>query len=311
MKRFLRIAASLAFLILSISAIADWRDVDKKLQQSKSQDEGIALLLNSEYANDESLTTYLDSYDLASTKEEKDGAYASIKQFVGANALSETFALKPGAGATASEVKKDPMYKIQKDGSSSNWLQKLRDRFDNLSDKKSQDPINLNGITAPPLWIGFFVQGFFILFCIAIVAAIVILLINIPWSWTKAGRAKRLKRGGLLEDGEILLSEDEYLIEADRLIAEGRFRDACRALFLASLLRIDKARIARFEPAQTNWEHLRRIESSKTKPEGLEFRPITKAFDLAWYGYRVKSAEDVIIFRETYLTVKRLTEGLI
>jgi hypothetical protein len=255
---------------------------------------------------DQILFDFIDEYYSATTKAARDAAYNSIKQYLSANALSEQFSTVKGAEATAKDIKKDPIYSAQKEVISSNWLQKLLDRLKNLFKDDSSQPER----DAPqiPDWVPPLVRGLFYVVCIAIIGLIIFLITKIPWAWTKSGRAKKLKRGGLLEDGEILLSEDEYLLEADRLIAEGKFREACRALYLASLLRIDKARIARFEPAETNWEHLKRIETSKSRPEQLHFRPTTKAFDLAWYGYRANSAEDVLIFRDTYLSIKSLTE---
>jgi hypothetical protein len=308
MKNFLRVVASLLFAMFALSAFADWTSLNKVFLNAKTHDEAVAKLKESEEAQDGSLDELLSDYSSATTKAVKDRTYDSIKQFLAANALSEQFATVKGAETTAKAIKQDPIYKAEKEVISANWLQKLLDRLKNMFKNDSTGP----QIDAPqvPSWVGDVVRVLFYLLGVAIIGLIVYLLFKIPWSWTKGGRAKRLKRGGMLEDGEVLLSEDEYLLEADRLIAEGKFREACRALYLASLLRIDKSRIARFESTQTNWEHLRRIETSPTRPPQLEFRQATKAFDLAWYGYRVKYADDVQIFRETYISIKNLTEGM-
>ena len=309
MKNFLRAVASILLVCGALFAQADWSSLQKKVSAAKGRDEAISLIKKSEYAKDPELGVLLDDYNSATTKAVKDNCFDSIKDHVSANAFSESFKNAKAAGSTAKDIKKDPIYTAEKEATSSNWLQKLGERLAKIFDRKDDNGPEIPKI-APPQWLGVLFQGLFYLLILGIIGLLIFLIVKIPWAWTAAGRAKRAKRGGMLEDGEQLLSEDEYLIEADRLVAEGRYREACRALFLASLLRIDSVRIARFEPTQTNWEHLRRIESSKIKPELLDFRPTTKAFDLAWYGYRAKSADDVWVFRETYISIKSMTEGM-
>lgn len=309
MKNFLRAAASILLVCAALFAQADWTSLQKEIQLAKNRDEAVGHIKKSEHAKETGMAELLDDYNSATTKAVKDTTFDSMKQMVSANALSESFKNAKGAEVTAREIKKDPIYTAEKEAISSNWIQKLFERLKNIFNSNNNDNNQpRNDRPAPAVWLGTILQALFYLLCAAIIGALIYLVIKIPWAWTAAGRAKRAKRGGMLEDGEQLLSEDEYLVEADRLIAEGRYREACRALFLASLLRIDSSRIARFEPTQTNWEHLRRIETSKTKPEFLDFRPATKAFDLAWYGYRAKRIDDVTIFRETYIDIKMLTE---
>ena len=307
MKKFRRAVANFLLLIIAISAPADWNGVAKNIKQAKSRDDAISQLKNSDYGKDEVVIDLLDSYGLAKDKALKDSAFNHIIQYVTANALSENFSINKDAEATAKKVKRDPIYRAQKEAVSSNWIKKLWDRIINGM-KDNNGSSNAPNLPNIPSWVGDIIRVLFYLVCVAIIAGLVYLIIKIPWAWTSAGRERKAKRGGMLEDGEELLSEDEYLLEAARLISEGLFREACRALYIATLLRIDTARVARFEPAETNWEHLRRIESSKSKPESFEFRPATKAFDLAWYGYRAKTEDDVEIFRETYLSIKYLTE---
>ncbi len=307
MKIFLRTVASICLLIVAISAQADWASVQKQFKTEKDHDRAVSRLSESEFSKDDELVPLIETYQADSAKGKRED-YDSIVNFLDAKVMAEHFKSKGDADKIAKEIKKDPIYSAEKEAGQSNWVEKLNDRFKKIFEgKKAADTPNIPNI---PAWIVPIIQILFVLVCGAIIAAIIYLLVKVPWAWTAAGRAKRAKRGGILEDGEMLLSEDEYLIEADRLIAEGKFREACRALYLASLLRISTARIARFEPTQTNWEHLRRIEFSKTKPENLEFRSITKGFDLAWYGYRATQLSDVFPFRESYISIKAMTEGM-
>jgi hypothetical protein len=124
------------------------------------------------------------------------------------------------------------------------------------------------------------------------------------FSWSK--RLERRAKA-LLDEDEPERSLDEWLEMADKLEREGKYREAVRSLYLACLLKIDEARIARFERSQTNWEHLARIEASPRRPAELEFREATMAFDHIWYGMRVDGSTDVMRFRNWY---RQVTEAV-
>ncbi|HAY12941.1 MAG TPA: hypothetical protein DCY02_00560 [Armatimonadetes bacterium] len=56
---------------------------------------------------------------------------------------------------------------------------------------------------------------------------------------------------------------------------------------------------------ETNWEHLRRLEKSRTRPVDLNFRDVTSRFDVIWYGERTQGMADVDWFRNQYETIMR------
>jgi hypothetical protein len=101
-------------------------------------------------------------------------------------------------------------------------------------------------------------------------------------------KSKGLKRrdaaGALLAAGEPDRTADEWLAEADRLDAQGSYREAVRCLYLACLVRLDDAQVAAFVNTETNWEHVRRIEKSPALPAGVNLRPVTRLFERVWYG---------------------------
>ncbi len=303
MRNFLRTVASLALLGAIIIAKASWSDVRSAMRSAKTPEAAIRAVSEAKEADDSDLRELLEDFQSASTTEVRQSTYLEIKNLVDAHAGAEDFRPTKGSAELAKAIKQDPLYRSEREAASANWLEKLLQRI-----RRPETP-NPPKLPAVPPWVFVVVRIFFYLLCAVVIGALIYLITKIPWSWTSKSRAAK-KRGGLLEEGEEILTEDEYMLEADRLIAEGRYREACRALYLASLLRIDAARIARFEPTQTNWEHLHRIETSRTRPEGLEFRPVTKAFDLAWYGFRANSIADVAIFQETYQAIKRFTEGV-
>ncbi|MBS1728502.1 MAG: DUF4129 domain-containing protein [Armatimonadetes bacterium] len=308
MRSFRRAAVSLFLIGLAIAAMADWTTVSKKFHAAKSREGAIKTLSERDGTGDASDEEYLheliDDYNSATTNDAKESTYQEIVSFVDSSAAAESFSTVKGAKAKAQAIKSDPLYKAERESTASNWIEKMLERLRNLFKRDAPQSPNL---PVPPLWLGGLLQGLFYVIVGVAVIGLIYLIAKIPWSWTSRGKVKRA-RTGMLEEGEELLTEDEYLANADKLIAEGRYREACRALYLASLLRIDAARIARFEPTQTNWEHLRRIEASPTRPSSFDFRPATKAFDLAWYGYRANSIADVEIFRSTYLSIRELAK---
>lgn len=76
-------------------------------------------------------------------------------------------------------------------------------------------------------------------------------------------------------------SPDDWLGDAARLAAAQRWGDALRALYLATLVALDRRAWIRFEPSLTNWQYLRQM------PEGTareDFRALTRTFDVKVYG---------------------------
>jgi len=71
--------------------------------------------------------------------------------------------------------------------------------------------------------------------------------------------------------------------EADLLAAQGRFREAIRALYLALLATLHRRGAIDYHPALSNWDYCRHFRG-----EPLElgpFRELTRLFDFGWYGH--------------------------
>ncbi|MES1228088.1 MAG: DUF4129 domain-containing protein, partial [Armatimonadota bacterium] len=134
-----------------------------------------------------------------------------------------------------------------------------------------------------------------------IVVAILALLAFAIWQFSLAKTGRKVKTaGGVLEDDEPDRTADEWLQKAAELEAQGEYRLAVRCLYVASLIRLDEANVARFRRGETNWEHLRRIEASPRKPTAFDFRSPTQKFDQVWYGYKIEGPADVQLFRDWY-----------
>jgi hypothetical protein len=123
--------------------------------------------------------------------------------------------------------------------------------------------------------------------------AIYLLARNVHFS----GRRGRKKA---IAPDEPLRSADAWLEEANSLIAQGRYREAVRGLYVAGLMRLDEAGVARFDRHETNWEHLRRIEASPRRPEGIEARAATGVFDRCWYGHLPSTEAHATTMRDWY-----------
>lgn len=308
MKNCLRIAVSLGVLLAAAFCFAQdsegsWKPIQKIAREKRIgwEDEIITSIEDvDQFSGD------LDVYeDPKATPVKKKEAWSSILARIDRYVDSENVSPRANASKKAAEILKRTEFKSMKDAPGKSWVQRILDRLQKLN-RRDQDQPDMPKFPDMP-WLAGVLQALMY----AILATAVGLLI---WLLTKLrliGEMRRTKArsgGGILEEGEELLSEDEYLKNADDLIAQGKFREACRALYLATLVRLDAARIARLEPTQTNWEHLRRVETSRTKPEGLDFRTPTKLFDHAWYGYTARSAADVEPFRRAYIEIKQLTE---
>ncbi len=73
----------------------------------------------------------------------------------------------------------------------------------------------------------------------------------------------------------------ELLDEAGLLAARGALREALRALYLATLVALDRRRLIAFDPHRTNWQYLRAMPRGEARRLFAEF---TRIFDHKWYG---------------------------
>lgn len=96
-------------------------------------------------------------------------------------------------------------------------------------------------------------------------------------------------------------SPDAWMGDAAALAAQGRYREALRALYLATLVSLDRSAWIRFEPSLTNWQYLRQM---RTGPIRTDFRLFTSTFDVKVYGGEPASEAD-------YKTCLELAERIV
>lgn len=72
-----------------------------------------------------------------------------------------------------------------------------------------------------------------------------------------------------------------HLDDAAQLALAGRHREALRALYLATLVALDRRSLIAFDPTRTNWHYLRQMPRGELR---AAFAGFTKLFDYKWYG---------------------------
>lgn len=221
-----------------------------------------------------------------------------------ADARKATVGIDRSAGERArSEKASSPIYRDSGARSSSNWLSRALESL--MESLRGRNEPNLPQM--PNTGLGALGQGLIYLIWGLLGAAILAFLYFSLRHFTWRAKLKRKARA-VLGDDEPDRTLDEWLQEADELERQGRYREAVRALYLASLMRFDEARVARFVRGETNWEHYRRIDQNAHRLDGFDFREPTREFDRVWYGMDVRGGSDVAMFRAWYQAITRITQ---
>lgn len=259
-----RVNLGLALTALAVPALAGpYADLDARLQGRPDAEAKAAL---SKLAGDD-----IEAQNALEAGPEASRAYISLRA-----TMEGAPATKPPAIATAGNERV-----------ASSWLARAFDRLhapDLDLGKSSSAPVKVGP------WLNTFMWGM-----LGLLAGFAVYLlaryVRLP------GLRKKAKP---IAPDEPLRSADAWLEEANALLAQGRFREAVRGLYVAGLMRMDEAGVARFDPHETNWEHLRRIEASPKRPVGSDVRSATSLFDRCWYGHLPSSAADVASMRAWY-----------
>ena len=294
-------AAFIGALIMSsmFASAGPYRDLQLALKSAKTPQQVIdAVTSERRLTSQPDIKRELDG--LSDPETDRAATASDLRAMVDLGAMAEDRKPSPTSQSQAKKIKDSPLYSDQGIDRKKNWLGDALSRLKNLKLKDDTKP-NLKSPDLSP--VGEFVK---LAIWILLVAAVLILLYYairyIDWRKALTRRTK-----ALIEDDEPERTLDEWLELADQHAANGRYREAVRALYLACLLRFDENNVARFDRGETNWEHLARIMASPTKPEDVDFTEPTKRFDRIWYGFQTQGQPDVDLFRVWY---KNLTEQL-
>lgn len=148
----------------------------------------------------------------------------------------------------------------------SEWLASLGE-----GTEMDADP-TLVELPAPPIWL--------------LVTLSVALLVVTTWLLRKPAVARQVSEVPTVGMPSV---PTKRMDDAEALSARGEHRLALRALYLATLARLDAARLIEYDPSATNWQYLRQLPKGEVREV---FREFTLAFDRKWYGREVARAED-------------------
>jgi hypothetical protein len=154
------------------------------------------------------------------------------------------------------------------------------------------------------------VIGVVLLLAVLIARMILLILPNLR----RLGRVKDAEPAG----GELLVPQepDALLAAAEREAAAGRYREALRLAYLATVARLDRAGVLPEDRSRTHWEllrDLRRLTSPHPSsliphPSSLVavLAPLTQRLDERLYGGRATTVEDYQVCRTAHDQIERL-----
>ncbi len=153
------------------------------------------------------------------------------------------------------------------------WLFRPRD------DSPAFDAPNLSALALPGAW--FFLGAGFLL--LVVVGA---------YLWLT--RRREREEAAKASDAAVATDPRDrppaaFLDEAARLAEIGDLREALRALYLATLVALDRRRLIAFDPHLTNWQYMRQMPRGEARDA---FGQLTRVFDHTWYGREAPSRED-------------------
>lgn len=93
----------------------------------------------------------------------------------------------------------------------------------------------------------------------------------------------------------------ESLIHTAELEAtQGRYREALRNVYIATLLLLDRAGLITFAEGTTNWEYIRALRGRASSAQIELFRDLTSLFDVSIYGGGAVSFDDYMLSRRRF-----------
>ena len=292
-------------LQLSQSQLRRLDQLNSDLLSAKSIAQKVSIIKHSQVVNQVPRLKYLkEQIESPAQGHELDffqEALSGYLYYYGVTPLAKTKVSKSQIRNLAASIKLNNDYRDSHHQSYSNWFRKFLDKLkfhwpQNKENKKSTPKI---GLHFPKLTLG-------IVLVWAFLGAL--LLLFATWALLAFSRMKSTKRvkNAIINAEEEQISRSEWIIRAEAFEKSGEFREAVRCYYIAILLRFDEERIARFEPSQTNWHHLKRIEASQNFPRDYDFRSPTTLFDRTWYGKQVNGADDVLKMKDSYTEVNKL-----
>lgn len=192
------------------------------------------------------------------------------------------------------QILERPEFREFEDDDSSNFLDELRRMLNRQLDDADPDvntaPVGIAGAGLPGAQVFLIIAGVFLL---VVLVALFLGLVKEKESVQEVALATAV--ADLREQAPTV-----FLDEASQLAAQGRYREALRSLYLATLVALDRQRLISFDPHLTNWQYMRQMPRSEVRDL---FGRFTRAFDFKWYGQEPTLEED-------YLTCRALADRI-
>jgi hypothetical protein len=158
-----------------------------------------------------------------------------------------------------------------------NFVQRLFEwLLEQLEDDAAEDSGNLPTVASMPLP----GPAFFLALGVMFVAVVALFLFFTRREEQRAVALARSAAADAVPDPRDR-APDDWLAEAATLAAHQRYGEALRAVYLATLVALDRRAWIRFEPSLTNWQYLRQMPSGGARED---FRALTRTFDVKVYG---------------------------
>jgi hypothetical protein len=113
--------------------------------------------------------------------------------------------------------------------------------------------------------------------------------------WALWGRLNQLKhQAQLARKGQTAINEildsNGWKEQAQSLASQGKWREACRAVYFASLRNMDESEILEYSPSRSNYEY---IYSLTRQPViAKDFRQLANLVESLWFGKRTAAQAD-------------------
>jgi hypothetical protein len=160
------------------------------------------------------------------------------------------------------------------------WLQKLLRWLRDLEDDPEPEPAR-KPLALPPLSAE-----------VLMVMSLIALCLIAVYVTSRRNAVVPPPARGSAPQQELALIEREplsFLDEAAELAAQGQARAALRALYLATLVSLDRAALIELEPSRTNWQYIRSMPRGEARKL---FSAFTRIFDHKWYGHEPATLDD-------------------
>jgi hypothetical protein len=133
---------------------------------------------------------------------------------------------------------------------------------------------------------------------IAVLLAVLGAVLGFIFRYASLGRMHRQKAPGVVvTDGDVALSASAWRQEADRLAAEGKYRDAVRCRYRALVAELADRGLIDQVPGRTSGDY-ERIVRALVPEVSEQFSYVTRLFERCWYGHEASDAKAQVVFDE-------------